>query len=182
MSASSLYRKNAPTFYLLSLCLTATPLVWSQSTNLGAHVHGEAELLMAIEGQNIEMHLLSPAANVLGFEHAPVTEEQREQLHRVEALLSDADSLFDFGDTNCVPRSHDLELPFAEEHETEEEQEAHSEVSARYVFECDESPVEISAELLNKFPLIEVLEVQWITDTTQGAQDLRVDQAKIELN
>ena len=61
--------------------LLFSPLAWSQASSLDAHVHGEAELTIAFEGQRIEMQLVSPAANIFGFEHAPKNDEQNEQVH-----------------------------------------------------------------------------------------------------
>lgn len=191
MKANILCCKNCPLFCLLCLCCSA-PFAWSQSTSLDAHVHGEAELLIAMEGQRIEMHLLSPAANILGFEHEPANDEQWDALHQAEELLEDTARLFSFGGASCVASSRVVELPYASGHEHEEhadeeghedhdEHEAHSEVSAQYIFECEDTPREIVAELLNYLPAIETLEAQWITETSQGAQELSADQTTIEL-
>lgn len=42
----------------------------------GAHEHGAAKLLIAQEGEHVEIILETPAYNIIGFEHMPSTEEQ----------------------------------------------------------------------------------------------------------
>src|SRR3546814_9197080 len=40
------------------------------ATSLGAHEHGAARLNAALDGNQLELELISPAMNLLGFEHA----------------------------------------------------------------------------------------------------------------
>ena len=101
--------------------LLFSPLAWSQASSLDAHVHGEAELTIAFEGQRIEMQLVSPAANIFGFEHAPKNDEQNEQVHRAESILKSADTLFQFSGGDCKNTSQTLEIPFSHEEASHEE-------------------------------------------------------------
>ena len=101
--------------------LLFSPLAWSQASSLDAHVHGEAELTIAFEGQRIEMQLVSPAANIFGFEHAPKNDEQNEQVHRAETILESADTLFQFSGSDCKNTSQALEIPFSHEEASHEE-------------------------------------------------------------
>jgi len=41
-----------------------------------AHLHGHAELTLALEGRALEINLASPAANIVGFEHKATSSEQ----------------------------------------------------------------------------------------------------------
>lgn len=67
----------------------------------GAHVHGIAEMDVAVLGDEVEIALRSPAMNMVGFEHAPRTDEQRERLNGAVDSLRDGDALFAFGDALC---------------------------------------------------------------------------------
>lgn len=182
----------APILFAAQLLLSA--LVWSQSSSLGAHVHGEAELMIAIESGRVEIQLVSPAANILGFEHAPSTTEQHEQIHRAENILSEARALFEFDGASCQPISQTVDTPFSDElsetnhpqhdhaqKETDQHNE-HAEVVARYLFECDgRAPTSLQTLILDQFPAIESLDVQWITETKQGAQELKLKQPRVDL-
>ncbi len=68
----------------------------------GAHVHGVAELTMAMEAGQLEIMLTSPAQSVVGFEYRAKTPEQVAAVDAAEAALRDADSLFRFSGTSCA--------------------------------------------------------------------------------
>lgn len=181
---------------LLIAGLIISPCTWSQSSSLDAHIHGEAELTIAFDGKHLEMQLLSPAANILGFEHAPANDEQRERVHHAENILQNANALFEFRGTDCASSFVSVEMPYkdlsqhkhrhdnshAHGRHTEEGHESHSEVVANYVFTCDSSQLaRIQVLLLDEFPAIENLDAQWITSIKQGAQELSANKPWIDL-
>ena len=51
--------------------------VYAQGS-LDAHVHGEAELNIVIEGRELLMELESPSFNLVGFEHEPQSLNQQD--------------------------------------------------------------------------------------------------------
>mgnify|MGYP001815989737 CR=1 FL=1 len=63
-----------------------------------AHVHGIAALNLALEGQEVHIELDSPAANIVGFEHAPSSADDHAALDKAVATLKDGDRLFKFND------------------------------------------------------------------------------------
>lgn len=173
------------------LCLLFLFANFSHAANFSAHVHGSAELMIAMEGQRIEVQLLSPAANIFGFEHSPSTEEEWQQVKRAEEILNNSKNLLEFKNAQCASLSEKVDLPFSNDvhqksssdsHEEHQHHEAHADVIASYLFECDgEMPIEIHALILNQFPEVETLEVQWITEAGQGSQEIRADQSRITL-
>lgn len=60
----------------------------------GKHVHGQAELDIAIEKDTITLMLVSPLDNILGFEHTPRSEHEREQVNAAQKALAQGDRLF----------------------------------------------------------------------------------------
>ena len=60
----------------------------------GAHVHGEGKLNIALADKELHMELESPAANVVGFEHAPRDAEQEQAVRKAEERLKDGETLF----------------------------------------------------------------------------------------
>jgi hypothetical protein len=67
-----------------------------------AHVHGIAALNLALEGEEVHIELDSPAANIVGFEHAPSSEADHAALDKAVATLRKGDQLFIFNkETGC---------------------------------------------------------------------------------
>jgi hypothetical protein len=166
----------------------------------GAHVHGIAALNLALEGNEVWIELDSPAANIVGFEHAPSSEDDHAALDRAVATLNDGDRLFDFNDeAGCrmATASVTSELLHEEneeheghadaeaealgreeeeghKHEGEHEGEAHSDIEAAYHFECDAPGklTSLTVELFEAFSGMEKLNVQYVIESEQGAAEL----------
>lgn len=111
---------------LLSLCI-APALAESEKRELGAHEHGHSALNIAIEGGRIEMELMAPGADIVGFEHAATSEEDKAMVEQAEATLGEPLSLFAFSsDAGCSVESASVEIE-GEEHHDEHGDEAHAE-------------------------------------------------------
>lgn len=158
----------------------------------GAHVHGVAQLNIALEGRVLEIELESPAMNLVGFEHAPTNEAEHAQLENVLAQLRRGESLFVLPavaacrleeaeiSTGGTHHGHDEE---AHHHESAEADagEQHSDISAHYHFVCD-SPAQltgIDVKLFERFQATEVLDVQYIGPTGQRAARLTHDNPQL---
>ncbi len=153
----------------------------------GAHVHGIAALNLALEGSEVHVELDSPAANIVGFEHAPSSEADHAALDKAVATLKDGDRLFRFNeDAGCrMEEARVASELLDEEHEGhtkeghedeqhEHEGETHSEIEAGYHFECDEPGklTQLTVELFDAFPGTEKLKVQYVIESKQGAAEL----------
>jgi hypothetical protein len=77
-----------------SMAITFAVPVLAQSS--GAHIHGQAVLEIAVDGETVQLNLYSPLDNLLGFEHAPRIEEERRAVRAMAAKLHQAGSLFVF--------------------------------------------------------------------------------------
>jgi hypothetical protein len=101
-------------------------------TQAGPHVHGAAELMLAAEGNKIEIILNVPAMSVVGFESQVVSAEQQQAVSDADALLRNPDQLFSLRGGQCVLEDtqvdfsaiKDVALDAEEEHHTEEEHHA----------------------------------------------------------
>ena len=58
------------------------------------HVHGLATLEIAVEDTVLAITFRAPAINVIGFEHAPLTAEEKAALVQANATFSAGDRLF----------------------------------------------------------------------------------------
>ncbi len=80
---------NSPTSLLpgvLALTLL-TSLPIQAADNPGVHSHGQAQLQVAVEPPRIDLMLVSPAANLVGFEHQPRTEAQKQAIQSTRDWL-----------------------------------------------------------------------------------------------
>ncbi|MEM9625548.1 MAG: DUF2796 domain-containing protein [Pseudomonadota bacterium] len=110
---------------LLSLC-AAPALAGSEKRELGAHEHGHSALNIAIEGDRIEMELIAPGADIVGFEHEAKSDEDMAAVEQAKATLGEPLSLFGFSaDAGCSVESASVEIE-AEEHHDHHGDEAHA--------------------------------------------------------
>lgn len=154
----------------------------------GAHVHGIAQLTLALEGDRIGIHIASPAANILGFEHRARTDAQQQQVIALQASLNEPASLFTFIGTQCSATETDVDVSSVtrmsdSEADKPSSSESHSDIEAHYQFQCKQGSQlqTVNALLLQQFTGIERVEVQWVTDTSQGAQVLTRQASVIKL-
>lgn len=74
--------------------VAATSLADEPQRQLDAHEHGHSTLNIAIEGDTIEMELMSPGVDIVGFEHPAETETDKAATSAAEARLADPLTLF----------------------------------------------------------------------------------------
>lgn len=79
----------AAAFVLTSIGIGATAAEGSH----GVHEHGAAEIELALEGSDVLVHIASPLYNLVGFEHAPRDERDREAVAAARILLEDPGNL-----------------------------------------------------------------------------------------
>ena len=235
-----------------------SPLAISQTErDLDSHEHGAAVLTMVIEPNAIYLDLQSPWINLVGFEHAPSTDADRQAVDQVIDTLANPQALFVFAPGNCTgeltemdagmpgvetadahahgdahadedehaheeehahadedehaheeehahadedehaheeehahadedEHAHEEEHAHADEdeHASEDEHahddhahddaETHSEVLASYRFVCEEGakPTTFTAALMQRFPGIEALQVEFVGPGGQSAASL----------
>lgn len=159
------------------------------------HVHGAAELAMALDGNTLSIVFESPLFNLVGFERAPATAEEESGLSAARERLADGASLFVMNeDANCEEVSgssqvgisipvddadhddHDQEDDHDEDHDAaeHEQEEGHADVLAEYTFSC-ETPRRldrIETGLFDAFPGLEEIETIYLGPSKQSAMTL----------
>ncbi|RTE64520.1 DUF2796 domain-containing protein [Amphritea opalescens] len=80
--------------YCLALMATtlAVPAVGYERQH-GSHEHGAATMQLVIEDDVLQLQIETPAMNILGFEHAPHTAEQRSIVEQATALLNNPENV-----------------------------------------------------------------------------------------
>lgn len=92
---------------------------WAETRQHESHVHGVGKLNIGLEGHVLYIELESPAANIVGFEHSPMTQAQKDAVHNAEEHLKDGTSLFDFpAQAQCsLQKTHVSHTMMKEKHE-----------------------------------------------------------------
>ena len=74
---------------LLTLsAMAATPVFAQETRQLDAHEHGVAQLDIAMDGQQIAMELHAPGADIVGFEYAAESADDRAAVDNAVAALA----------------------------------------------------------------------------------------------
>lgn len=120
-----------------------------EKEEMSTHVHGQGSLAIVVEGNNLQMELVVPGMDIVGFEHEADTARQKRAIEAALSKLKDPVSLFVFPDTaDCSVISADAKL-VAEEHEQDpaqavkieeiDEDDQHSEFWASYALTCGDA-------------------------------------------
>ena len=155
-----------------------------------AHVHGEAELSFIIDENAIVFELKSPALNILGFEHKPKTDFEKEKVETANKLLSNYQNIIDITEIACRVNESTIESPYSHgnKHEAEHDhdhghhhhdEEHHDEVEHEdyylsYSLNCDniDDLKTIEVILFDNFNGFETIEALWIYQNESGSSEL----------
>ncbi|WP_372964656.1 DUF2796 domain-containing protein [Marinobacter sp.] len=177
---------------MLALTLTSGAALAQQS--LAAHQHGQAELQIAISGEHVEALLLSPAYNLLGFEHRPETPEQHHEVDAIARWLEQTAIVNTVGGL-CSPVTSSLHTNWGHEqmHEsgaahphdhhhddTQDDESGHSDVEVVQSLRCPglKNSEQFETNLMARFPALEQLHVQWVGPQGQGSVRLNQGEAR----
>ena len=184
---------------LLTLsAMAATPVFAQETRQLDAHEHGVAQLDIAMDGQQIAMELHAPGADIVGFEYAAESADDRAAVDNAVAALARPLDLFVLPDAaGCSvvqaaaglesEEDHDGEAEEHDEHakddhddhkddhDDHEEQAGHTEFHAEYLLTCTDpdAATDITFAFFDAFPNALEVEVQLISDT--GAKSFEVE-------
>ncbi|MDP2581544.1 DUF2796 domain-containing protein [Shimia thalassica] len=107
-------KQNLP----ILLSLLALPAFAEGTRELDSHEHGVGELNIAMEGKTIAMELHAPGADIVGFEYAATSDEDRAAIENAVATLAKPLDLFSFTDAaKCTVTRASAELEAEEDHD-----------------------------------------------------------------
>ena len=180
----------------ISLAAACSTVAVAETRQHGIHEHGSAVLNVAIADQTLSVEYIPPAANIVGFEHTPSTEEQKHAVHEAVELLETGKVLIMSPDAACIlahakveheAESNDHEEHAKEEHgeheEHEEDEGTHSEFHVEYEYQCENmgALTHIDVELFKHFPGNEKITTQAITPNGQKGMELTANSARLIL-
>ncbi|MBC7832796.1 MAG: DUF2796 domain-containing protein [Hyphomicrobium sp.] len=147
---------------------------------LGPHVHGHGTLNIAIEDKRVSLELEVPGMDIVGFEHAPSTQDQKTAVEKAKTRLEKPLGMFslpaaagctvaeakvaieaEHGDHHGDDHKHDEKSDDDHDHEAAG---GHSQFEASYALDCT-NPSELTTITFDYFALF------------AGAHDLTVNLA-----
>lgn len=185
------YSKRSLARLMIALITAAPIFTAAESVRHEAHVHGVAELTLALEGEYLEMVLISAAVSIVGFERGASTPEQVRAVARAESDLRNAGEMFTFTGTRCSPTSVlvDMSAVMEPDHHDEHDEhgghaEPHSDISAQYKYNCNNTADLKSLRFgAGKLPFsLEKVNVRWVSDRGQGATVLTAANQEVGFN
>ena len=87
---------------VIGMTVSTNVLANEEFRSHSAHVHGQVEVNIAQDGQELLVEVTAPGADVVGFEHAPETAEQKKVFEQAIAQLNKPDELFSFNNASCT--------------------------------------------------------------------------------
>jgi hypothetical protein len=190
--------KCLPISLVLSV-MTASLAAAEETRGLDAHEHGVGQLDIAIDGTAIVMALAAPGADIVGFEHAAESDDDRAAVEAALADLAQPFGLFDLpAAAGCDIVSADASLLGADDdedhdhdhghdddhaHDDDHDHDGHTEFRADYTLTCaDPAAIDrIGFPYFDRFPGARELEVQMVTGTGARAYEVTRESPDLDL-
>lgn len=156
----------------------------------GAHEHGHGHLNLVLDGNQLMIELQAPAADLVGFEHAAKSDEEKAQYAKAMAQLKQPDTLFRFDpaagckliqqelqaakEDHDHDHDHDHQKSDGKHDEHHHDDAGHADMGAMYTYTCA-TPAKLTgleATLFSVYPSLEKLSVQGILPSGQTAAEL----------
>ena len=160
----------------------------SVHANERSHEHGVGRIFISVEGSDVEVELVVPGADAVGFEHTASTDDDRKAVAAAIKTLREVDDIIILTpEAMCRAEEPNVHSSLMDEkkenashshkHNGKSEdihEEMHAEFVAYYHFHC-EKPMKlngIKVGFFNIFPSTHELSAKWITPNGQGATEL----------
>jgi hypothetical protein len=194
---------------MVAVFATTAGLSADETRELGAHMHGMGTLDISMEGNQILMALEAPAADIIGFEHAATSDEDKAALDAALATLSTPLEIFAFpaaaecrtteaevvvlgalsrkgADTHGHGHGHGHGDEHAHDHDHHDDHgagEAHSAFTAEYLLTCANPDAlgRVSTTYFDLFPGAKELAVQLVSASGSVGFDLTPAAPSFEL-
>ena len=197
--------------FIVLVCLFASFDILAQvARQKDSHEHGAAIIKMVMEDEKLQIEFEVPSESLIGFEHFPKSQSNRENFNKTIKILSDPSKLFsqpvkaecllvgmnvfqslfsneeEHGhDESEKEEEHGHDESEKEEehgHDESEKSEIHSEFKSNYYWNCQhlDEIDSIGTQLMTFFPQIEEIRVNWISNNGQGSLELESEDDRIK--
>ncbi|WP_300391308.1 DUF2796 domain-containing protein [Henriciella sp.] len=135
-------------------------------SRLEAHVHGHAELAVAVDGDEVTLTFEAPLMSLVGFEHEAQTDEQDAALQEVKDTFTVPGSMVAFNrEAACLPL-----MTTSGTHMTGD----HGGLEVEHVYTCDAPDKIRTIEflLMDRYPNLQAIGAVYLSETSQVATEL----------
>ena len=179
---------------VIGMTVSASVLANEEFRSHEAHVHGKVEVNIAQDGQELLVEVTAPGADVVGFEHAPETAEQKKVFEQAIAQLNKPEDLFGFNNASCTLKfksvtntlegdhdnheGHDHAEHDHDDHEGHDHSEGgHGEFTAEYHYQCSDiaNLNTVNTQWFSKFSNTKSMTVNLLTDSVQTQEVLNAE-------
>jgi len=186
--------------FIVLVCLFVSFDILAQAARQkDSHEHGAAIIKMVMEDEKLQIEFEVPSESLIGFEHFPKSQSNRENFNKAIKVLSDPSKLFSQPiKAECLlvgmnvsqslfsneeEHGHDeSEKEDEHGHDESEKSEIHSEFKSNYYWNCQhlDEIDSIGTQLMSFFPRIEEIRVNWISNNGQGSLELESEDDRIK--
>lgn len=174
-----------PGISLILLLLFASSPATAAVRHHGPHVHGQANLEVAVDGPAVEVQLSAPGIGILDFEHPVRDAGERRRLDAAVATLRGAGWLQFPVAAACSLRSAQVttEGYAVAMADPDEPGHSHAEFHARYAFHCAQPARldHLQVLLPQRFPGLHTVLVDVATAAGQGRTEVVPGQTRVKL-
>ncbi|HEY3169269.1 MAG TPA: DUF2796 domain-containing protein [Candidatus Binatia bacterium] len=159
-----------------------------------AHVHGVAEINIAVEGRKIVVEFRTPTEGLMGFEHEAKNDAEKRKRDAPLKLINDKFPEMVILDRKPGCRSEGGKVAIVQSDPDDRKDKNHGsgdhkmsgehrEVHATFTFECRGDPVgsRVQFGVTKLFPEIHELKVQVLSDAKQSGATIKKDQGDVRL-
>lgn len=201
-----------PIILAIAATSLAAPALAQDTRKMDAHVHGVSTAQVAVEHGKLEINLLSPGMDIVGFEYAPSSASDKDAVEAaIRQFLSPETIVTLPGDAGCRltevlahlhSGAHESEHEDDHDHQDHEdhageedhhdhdehadhaESSAHSEFHVTYAYSCDDEDAlgAIGFPFFLRFGNAHEIEVQYVTETGAGTAELTPDAPELALD
>ncbi|WP_016954735.1 ZrgA family zinc uptake protein [Catenovulum agarivorans] len=188
-----------------SLAVATTSINTVNAAEQGAHVHGYAQLTVAMENTELHLEFSVPSESVVGFEYKATSEAELIRVKAAQKLLSNPDKLATFAEGNCQLINSEIDVSAVlpedkhadehghnnhnnhkhedEHHNENKHSSTHSEILVSYQFKCQNvsEVTNFDVHVFKYFERLQQIQTRWITDRKQGAKTLTANEASFQL-
>ena len=186
--------------FIVLVCLFVSFDILAQvARQKDSHEHGAAIIKMVMEDEKLQIEFEVPSESLIGFEHFPKSQSNRENFNEAIKILSDPSKLFSMPiKAECLlvgmnvsqslfsneeEHGHDeSEKEDEHGHDESEKSEIHSEFKSNYYWNCQhlDEIDSIGTQLMSFFFGIEKIRVNWISNNGQGSLELESKDDRIK--